>query len=81
MVNAAKVTDYAMIAIIAVIGIVILFKVLAALYPTLVASGVALNTSGFPLGSLFTAGGAAWYILSAFAIVAVIGLLLGKKDK
>lgn len=77
--SSSKVIDYTIVAIIGVIGIVILFQTLASLFPTLVESGEALNDSGFPLGELFTTGGAGWYILAAFVIVAVIGLLAMKK--
>lgn len=77
--NSAGIGNYAMIAIMAVIGIVVLLQVLAALFPTLITAGTTLNSSGFPLGNLFVRGGAVWYILAAFAIIAVVSMISGKK--
>jgi len=55
--------------IIAIILIVVLFNVMATLFPELTTAGTTLNSSGFPLGSLFVSGGAIWYILAIAVIV------------
>jgi uncharacterized membrane protein HdeD (DUF308 family) len=63
--------------ILAVIGVVILFSVVTSLFPTLVASGQALNLSGFPLATLFaTSSSAGWYLLAAGIILVIIKVLL-----
>ena len=64
---------------IGIIMIVVLFKVLANLFPTLTASGDALNSAGFPLGSLFVSGGAVWYILAAAVILLLFASFNSKK--
>ena len=58
-----------------IIGLVVLFQILAALYPTLTSAGETLNSSGFPLGELFADTGAIWYILAAVVIVAVVSFV------
>ena len=79
-VNSSKIIDYTLVAILGIIGVVILFQALAALFPTLVSSGQTLNSSHFPLASLFaSASSAGWYILAAFVIVAVVSMLNMKK--
>ena len=62
-----------------IIGIVVLFQVLASLFPTLLAAGDSLNASGFPLGSLFATGGAIWYILAAAVIYLLVRSFGGSK--
>lgn len=74
-------TDTALYVIVGIIGVVILFQVVAALFPTLTAAGDTLNTSGFPLGELFVTGGAIWYVFAAVIIVVVIKLLSDKMSK
>jgi hypothetical protein len=65
-----------------VVGVVVLFQVVASLFPTLVTSGETLSNSSFPLGSLFaTAGSAGWYLLAIGVILVIIKAVLpsGKK--
>ena len=62
--------------ILVIILVVILFQILAALFPTAVTAGTALNTSGFPLASLFVSGGAGWYILAAGVIILLVNSFL-----
>lgn len=65
-------------AIVGVIGIVILFKVVASLFPTLVSAGNELNASGLPLGSLFAGSNAVLFLILAVVLVIVaIGLFFG----
>jgi uncharacterized membrane protein HdeD (DUF308 family) len=67
--------------IMVVIGVVILFSILTATFPLLVSSGSALNTTGFPLGSLFkSADSAGWYLLAAGVILVLVRVLM-PKDK
>lgn len=54
------------------VGIVVLFTVIAQLYPDAAAAGDDLNASGFPLGSLFVGGGIVFLILAVGVIAAVI---------
>jgi hypothetical protein len=63
----------------AIIGLVVLLLVVAALWTPLSGAGNTLNTSGFPLGSLFVSTGAIWYILAAGVIYAVIRAVGAKK--
>lgn len=45
--------------------VVVLFQVISQLYPTATAAATTLNASGFPLGEMFTSGGALWYLVAA----------------
>lgn len=54
------------------IGIIVLFKGVAAEYPDAADAGDDLNASGFPLGSLFVGGGVVFLILAAVMIGAII---------
>jgi uncharacterized membrane protein HdeD (DUF308 family) len=68
--------------ILMVVGVVILFSVVASLFPTLVASGTQLNTSGFPLASLFeNAGAAGWYLLAAGIILVIVKVVMPSGNK
>lgn len=55
-----------------VIGLVVLFLVLADLVPELNAAGDTLNQTGVPLGSLFAANGVVVLILMAAVILGVL---------
>lgn len=62
--------------IILVIGLVIIFQVVANLFPTLVSAGNTLNASGIPLGSLFAGSNATlWFILAAALIILSVKML------
>lgn len=54
------------------IGAIILFQVLALLYPLGTSAGDTLNNSGFPLGSFFTSGGIIWLVLAAGVVLLLI---------
>ena len=54
------------------IGMVVLFLVIAAIYPDMADAGDDLNASGFPLGSLFVGGGVVFIILAAGLLFAVM---------
>lgn len=73
-INASTIEQY----ITVIILVVILFLIIAALFPTLTSAGSTLNASGFPLGSLFVSGGAAWYILAAGVVILLIKSLFKK---
>lgn len=62
-------------AIVGIVGIVILFKVVASLFPTLVSAGSELNASGLPLGSLFAGQNAVLFLILAVTLV-VLGISL-----
>lgn len=64
---------------IGIIMIVVLFSILASLFPTLTSAGATLNAAGFPLGSLFVSGGAVWFILAAAVILLLFNQFKAKK--
>lgn len=69
-------------AIIAIVLLVVLFKLYAALVPVAQASGNELNSSGAPLGSLFTGSGVVFIIIMAALVVVVIRAFMpGKGGK
>lgn len=74
-INSATVTTWVAV----IIGVVVLFQVIAALFPTLLTAGNTLNESGFPLGSLFVTGGAIWYVMAAGLIYLIFRAFASKK--
>ena len=60
-----------------IIGVVILFAVLAALIPQLTTSGDSLNSSGIGLGSFFATGGVLYTIIGAAVLILVIKFFMG----
>ena len=54
------------------VGLAVLFAIVAALYPTTSSYGDQLNTSGFPLGSIFVGGGVIFIIIAAAIIRGVV---------
>ena len=63
-------------AIVAIISIVLLFKLYAVLMPEAMTAGDELNASGVPLGSLFVSGGMVFLIIMvALILVVVYGFL------
>lgn len=54
------------------IGIIVLFLIVAELYPTAADAGDTLNASGMPLGSLFVSGGVIFVIIAAGILFAVL---------
>ena len=62
--------------------IVVLFLVLAQLYPTAVTAGNSLNSSNAPLGSLFASGGVVWLVIFAGVLISlVVGALAMVKGR
>lgn len=45
--------------------VLILFKVIASLFPQVTSAGDELNASGFPLAEFFMSGGVLWYLVAA----------------
>jgi uncharacterized membrane protein len=63
-----------------IVGMIILFIVVGALFPTLQASGQTLNESiGGTIGGIFGTAGALWTIFAVGILVAVVYALLPKK--
>ena len=64
-----------------IVGVIVLFIVVAALLPTAITSGNSLNTSlgGTGIALLFASGGAIWTILAVGILIAVIYALMPKK--
>ena len=63
------------------IMIVVLFQVVATLFPEAQSAGDTLNSSGMPLGGLFATGGAVWYILAGAIIFLVVRSFMNKSEK
>jgi len=68
-------------AIIAIVMLVVLFKLYASLVPEAQAAGDELNATGVPLGSLFTSGGIIFIIIMVALIIVVVSAFLPKKFK
>jgi hypothetical protein len=67
--------------IIAIVMLVVLFKLYASLVPEAQAAGDELNATGVPLGSLFTSGGVIFIIIMVALIIVVVSAFLPKKFK
>jgi ABC-type phosphate transport system permease subunit len=66
------------------VGIVVLFALLANLFPTLVTYGTAYCTSGAPLSNFFASSSSVgWLIFGAVMLLAIIALIMkfGKGGK
>lgn len=59
--------------------ILVLFKVVASLFPTVTEGAQDLNDSGFPLAELFLKSGAVWYLVSAGVIFLIYKSFSPKK--
>jgi len=68
-------------AIIAIVMLVVLFKLYASLVPEAQDAGDELNATGVPLGSLFTSGGVIFIIIMVALIIVVVSAFLPKKFK
>lgn len=68
-------------AIIAIVMLVVLFKLYASLVPEAQTAGDELNATGVPLGSLFTSGGVIFIIIMVALIIVVVSAFLPKKFK
>jgi len=66
-------------AILAIVLLVVLFKLYATLVPEAQAAGDELNTSGVPFGSLFTGSGVVFIVIMAALIIVVVKSFLGGK--
>ena len=53
------------------IGLVVMFLIVAELYPTMADAGDTLNSSGIPLGTLFVSGGVVFVLIAAGVLYAV----------
>lgn len=82
--NGGLTTSHLSTAIIGIVLLVVLFQLYAALVPEAQAAGNQLNSSGVPLGSLFTSSGVVFIIIMAALVIAVVlafmpGIKGGKK--
>jgi len=59
--NSAKIENY----ILVFVFVLVLFKVIAELFPDVSSAADSLNDSGFPLASLFQGDGVLWYLVAA----------------
>jgi len=58
--------------------VIVLFKVIADLYPQGAAAGDELNASGIPLGSFFAGGGIVWLLVGAGILFLMVRSFIGK---
>ncbi len=79
----ADVVGKTVTAILAVIGIVILFTAGAALFPEMVTAGNTLNASGMPLGTLVAGNSSVLALVfgAALVIAGILGLIFLIKGK
>ena len=68
-------------AIIALVLIVVLFKLYAALVPEAQTAGDELNASGVPLGGLFTGSGIVFIILMAALVIVIVRAVMPSGGK
>lgn len=68
-------------AIMAIILVVVLFLLYSELVPEAQTAGDTLNSSGVPLGSLFTSGGVVFVIIMAALIIVVVKSFLKGRRK
>jgi uncharacterized membrane protein len=73
-ISESTITTWILVAILTVV----LFQIVANLFPSLTSAGDTLNASGFPLGDLFASNGAIWYILAAGLIILVVRSFMQK---
>jgi len=66
-------------AILAIVLLVVLFKLYAELVPEAQSAGDDLNESGVPFGSLFTSGGVIFIVIMAALLIVVVRSFLGGK--
>ena len=76
-----NVQGMAMTAIYSIIGLVVLFLIVANLYPTLAQAGNNLSTSGLPLWSLFASGGLIFILIAVGLLITVVALVMPKGKK
>jgi hypothetical protein len=67
--------------VIAIIGLILIFQLIAGFFPSLTTAGTTLNSSGFPFASFFVSGGVAWYLLGAALILLVVKMFIGNKQR
>ena len=65
-------------AIIAIVMIVVLFKLYASLVPEAQTAGDELNASGVPLGSLFSSDGIIFIIIMVALLIVIVRAIMGK---
>ena len=65
-------------AILAIVLIVVLFKLYASLIPEAQAAGDELNKSGAPLGSIFSGSGVVFIIIMAALVIVVVKSFMPK---
>lgn len=73
--NEGKIENYIMIFVL----VLILFKVVASLFPSVTDAGSELNDSGFPLAEFFMADGVLWYLVSAGLLFLIFRSFAQKK--
>jgi hypothetical protein len=62
-----------------ILGVVVLFKLVAVLLPEAQDAGDELNTSGVPFGSLFTGDGIVFIVIMAGLLIVVVKQALNRK--
>jgi len=72
--NSKKIEQYIMIFVL----ILVLFKVIAQLFPDVGTAASELNASGFPLASFFMTDGVLWYLVAVAILFLVYKSFTGK---
>ena len=65
--------------IIGFVLVLVLFQVIADIFPDVTTSASALNTSGFPQASFFMSGGVLWYLIAAGLLFLVYKSFISSK--
>jgi len=75
--NSGKIETYIMVFVL----VLVLFKVVAQLFPDVTTAGSELNESGFPLAEFFMADGVLWYLVAIALLFLVYKSFAGKSKK
>jgi len=75
--NSSKIETYIMVFVL----VLVLFKVVAQLFPDVSTAGSELNDSGFPLAEFFMADGVLWYLVAIGLLFLVYKSFAGKSKK
>lgn len=75
--NSGSIERYIMVFVL----VLVLFKVIAQLFPDVTQAGESLNASGFPLASFFSSGGVLWYLVAVGLLFLVYKSFSGSKSK
>jgi hypothetical protein len=61
--------------------VLVLFQVIAEIFPDVLTSASSLNSAGFPLAEFFTSGGVLWFLVAAGLLFMVYKSFVGNSRK